>query len=118
MVLTGQKPTQRARNGECLEGLPGPKSVGCVERNVRNPSASLRTGLGDSGGSWGSKECGASAQGKRMVCHKRGNPETEVGQTLKVDGQTHTNDEPGRLPRRKGEGKPKVARESDPSIVL
>jgi hypothetical protein len=74
MVLTGQKPTQRARRGECSE---------------------------DPGGSWTSKVSGATAQGKRMVCHKRGNPETEVGRTLNVDEQTHTNDEPGRLPRPK-----------------
>jgi hypothetical protein len=46
MVLTGQKPTQRARYGECPEGLPGStKSVGCVERDARNPSA-------DSGQAW------------------------------------------------------------------
>jgi len=37
MVLTCQKPTQRARTGECSEGLPGStKSVGCVERSVEN----------------------------------------------------------------------------------
>ena len=28
MVLTGQKPTQRARYGECSEGLPGSKERG------------------------------------------------------------------------------------------
>jgi hypothetical protein len=45
MVLTGQKPTQRARIGERSEGLPGStKSVGCVERSVEN--------LRDPGGSW------------------------------------------------------------------
>lgn len=37
MVLTDQKPTQKNRVGEVLEGLPGStKSVACVERNVRN----------------------------------------------------------------------------------
>ena len=37
MVLTRQKPTQRKRFGELSEGLPGStKSVGCVERSVRN----------------------------------------------------------------------------------
>ena len=36
-----------------------------------------------------------------MVCHERGNPETEVGRTLNVDEQTHTNDGPGRLSRPK-----------------
>ena len=37
MVLTHQKPTQRDRLGEISEGLPGStKSVGCVERSVRN----------------------------------------------------------------------------------
>jgi hypothetical protein len=46
MVLTDQKPIQRARNGECSEGLPGStKSVGCVERSVEN--------LRDPEGSWG-----------------------------------------------------------------
>src|SRR3990172_9260032 len=40
MVLTAQKPTQRARIGECCEGLPGStKSVACMERNVQNTSA-------------------------------------------------------------------------------
>jgi len=28
MALTGQKPIQRARNGECSEGLPGSKERG------------------------------------------------------------------------------------------
>ena len=38
MVLTRQKPRQRDRFfGEISEGLPGStKSVGCVERSVRN----------------------------------------------------------------------------------
>jgi hypothetical protein len=46
MVLTGQKPTQRARYGERSEGLSGStKSVGCVERNVEN--------LRGPEGSWG-----------------------------------------------------------------
>ena len=46
MILTGQKPTQRARYyGERSEGLPGStKSVRCVERNVEN--------LRDPEGSW------------------------------------------------------------------
>jgi hypothetical protein len=36
MVLTAQKPTQRERIGEFLEGLPGStKSVACVERNAQ-----------------------------------------------------------------------------------
>jgi hypothetical protein len=44
MVLTRQKPTQRKRFGELSEDLPGStKSVGCVERSVRN--------LGDPSGS-------------------------------------------------------------------
>jgi len=47
MVSTAQKPTQRERLGEFLEGLPGStKSVACVKRNVKNPSASLRAGFG------------------------------------------------------------------------
>ena len=76
--------------GECSEGLPGSKkSVGCVERNDRN--------LGDPGGSWTKEVSGASAQEKRKMCHKRGNPETEVGRTLNGDERTHTNRVPGRL---------------------
>ena len=36
MVSTIQKPTQRKRNGELSEGLPGStKSVACVERNAQ-----------------------------------------------------------------------------------
>jgi len=36
MVLTNQKPTQRKRNGELSDGLPGStKSVACVERNAQ-----------------------------------------------------------------------------------
>jgi len=55
MVLTGQKPTQRARIGERFEGLPGStKSVGCVERSVEN--------LRDPGGSW--DETGRQLQAK------------------------------------------------------
>jgi hypothetical protein len=89
MVLTGQKPTQRAHYGECSEGLPGStKSVGCVERNARN--------LGDPSGSWTPKMSGASTQEKRIVCHIRGNPETEVGRTLNVDEQTRVEGGPGR----------------------
>ena len=46
MVLAGQKPIQRDRQGEVPEGLPGStKSAGCVERSVEN--------LGGPGGSWG-----------------------------------------------------------------
>jgi hypothetical protein len=42
MVLTDQKPTQRNRNDEVPEGLPGStKSVACVERNVRNLGAPI-----------------------------------------------------------------------------
>jgi len=55
-----------------------------------------RTGLGDPGGSWTTEVSGASAQGKWMVCHRRRNPETEVGRTLNGDEQTHTNGVPGR----------------------
>jgi hypothetical protein len=45
-VLTGGKPTQSARFGECAEGLPGStKSAGCVERSIRD--------LGGPAGSWG-----------------------------------------------------------------
>ena len=72
MVLTRQKPTQRKRFGELSEGLPGStKSVGCVERSVRN--------LGDP---WGSN-CGkAVSQGIRIMSHARGNLDTEVGRSL------------------------------------
>jgi hypothetical protein len=72
MVLTRQKPTQRKRWGELSEGLPGStKSVGCVERSVRN--------LGDPSGSDSRK---AGAQGIRILSHARGNPDTEVGRSL------------------------------------
>lgn len=72
MVLTRQKPTQRKRVGELSEGLPGStKSVGCVERSVRN--------LGDpSGSDWGQ----AVAHGIRIMSHARGNLDTEVGRSL------------------------------------
>ena len=72
MVLTRQKPTQRKRFGELPEGLPGStKSVGCVERSVRNL-----------GGPWGS--CGGKAvsYGIRILSHGRGNLDTEVGRSL------------------------------------
>ena len=89
MVLTGQKPTQRARYGKCSEGLPGStKSVGCVERSVRN--------LGGPGSSWTKERSGASTQEKRILSHIRGNPETEEGRTLKVDEQTRVEGGPGR----------------------
>ena len=71
-MLTRQKPTQRKRFGELPEGLPGStKSVGCVERSVRN--------LGGPLGSGGGK---AVAQGIRILSHARGNPDTEVGRSL------------------------------------
>src|SRR5574337_966112 len=55
MVLTRQKPTQRDREGEVPEGLPGStKSAGCVERSVEN--------LGGPGGSWGNTQVGGSAR--------------------------------------------------------
>ena len=79
----------------------GPKSVGCVERKARD--------LGDPGGSWTWGVSGAFGQEKRMVCHERGNPETEVGRTLNVDEQTHMNDGSGRLSR------PKRRREAEDS---
>jgi len=57
MVLTGQKPIQRARYGECSEGLPGSmKSVGCVERSVEN--------LRDPEGSWERFQVGDSKHKK------------------------------------------------------
>ena len=72
MVLTRQKPTQRKRFGELSEDLPGStKSVGCVERRVRN--------LGDPSGSDGGK---VVAQGIRIRSHARGNLDTEVGRSL------------------------------------
>jgi hypothetical protein len=51
MALTLQKPTRRKRFGELPEGLPGStKSVGCVERSVRNlgdpVGSSLKGSLG------------------------------------------------------------------------
>ena len=72
MVVTHQKPPQRKRFGELPEGLPGStKSVGCVERSVRN--------LGDPSGS----DCGkAVAHGIRILSHAKGNLDTEVGRSL------------------------------------
>jgi hypothetical protein len=71
----------------------GPKSVGCVERNVRN--------LGDPDSSWTQCVSGASEQEKRMVCHERGNPDTEVGRTLNPDERTLTQGGTGRPTRPK-----------------
>ena len=71
----------------------GPKSVGCVERKARD--------LGDPGGSWTWGVSGAFGQEKRMVCHERGNPETEVGRTLNSDERTFTTDGTGRQYRPK-----------------
>ena len=113
MVLTRQKPTQRAqRKGECSEGLPGStKSVGCVERNARN--------LEDPGCSWIPKVSGASTQEIRMLSHERGNPDTEVSRILNEDERAfHRRKKQVGYPDREGEGKPKAARESDQPIVL
>ena len=72
MVLTRQKPTQRKRFGELPEGLPGStKSVGCVERSVRNL-----------GGPWGSGGGRTVSHGIRILSHARGNLDTEVGRSL------------------------------------
>jgi hypothetical protein len=111
MVLTGQKPTQRARYGERSEGLPGStKSVGCVERNARN--------LGGPGGSWAQAgERNADAGETDDVPQKgkprnRGRPDPKRKRTL-----TRKENQVG-YPARKGEGMPKAARESDQPIVL
>ncbi len=46
MVSTAQKPTQRERFGEFLEGLPGStKSVACVKRNVENLGDPMGSGI-------------------------------------------------------------------------
>jgi len=81
-----------------------------VERNVRD--------LGDPGDSWATGERGASRQGIRIMSNERGNPETEVGRTLNVDERTRTNEGQVGRTARKGEGRPKIARESDQLIVL
>jgi hypothetical protein len=64
MVLTDQKPTQRARIGERSEGLPGStKSVGCVERsveNLRDPGSSWEKQVGDSKHRKGRQRCPGS----------------------------------------------------------
>ena len=72
MLLTRQKPIQTDRKGEVCEGLSGStKSVGCVERSVRN--------LGGPSGS----DCGkAVSHGIRILSHARGNLDTEVGRSL------------------------------------
>ena len=67
MVLTSQKPTQSARIGERTEGLPGStKSVGCVERSVRN--------LGYPGSSWAMHR---KADSKRQVEKPKAARETD-----------------------------------------
>jgi hypothetical protein len=72
MALTRQKPTRRTRIGERPEGLPGStKSVGGVERSVRNL-----------GGTWGSGGGRTVSQGRRILSHARGNLDTEVGRSL------------------------------------
>jgi hypothetical protein len=46
MVSTAQKPTQRERFGEFLEGLPGStKSVAGVKRNVENLGDPMGSGI-------------------------------------------------------------------------
>lgn len=86
------------------------KSVGCVERSVRN--------LGGPGDSWTTEVSGASTQEIRIMSHERGNPDTEVSRTLNVDERTLAEGGPGRLscPKRRREAED--ARESDQSIVL
>ena len=72
MLLTRQKPIQTDRKGEVCEGLSGStKSVGCVERSVRNLG-------GPSGSDWGK----AGSHGIRILSHARGNLDTEVGRSL------------------------------------
>jgi len=63
---------------------------------TREPFDKLGPGLGEPDGSWTTEVSGAPTRGKRMVCHKRGNSETEVGRTLNADERTHTDDEPGK----------------------
>jgi len=82
--------------------------MACVERNVRN--------LGDPGSSWviGSGE--SVAQEIRILSHKRGNPETEVGRTLNAALKPGEG-ESGRLLEAKRRA-PRTAGESDHLIVL
>ena len=79
-----------------------------MERNVEN--------LGDPGRSWviGSGE--GEAQEIRILSHKKGNPETEVGRTLNVALKPGEG-ESGRLLEAKRRA-PRTARESDHLIVL
>ena len=66
-------------------------------------------------GHW--KVSGILSQEIRMFRHKRGNPETELGRTLN-EANVHRKEDQVGYPARKGEGKPKAARESDQPIVL
>src|SRR5882724_8155384 len=76
MVLTPQKPTQRDRFVEIPVGPPGStKSVVCVERRIRN--------LGGTPGSCNERETrGKPSQGIRIMSHRRGNPDPDVGRSL------------------------------------
>ena len=101
MALTGQKPTQRARYGECSEGLPGSKERGmCGEKRQES--------FAGSGQAWETlvapgqrREAGRLRKRNGWCATDRENPETEVGRTLNGDERTQTGSGPGRLPRPK-----------------
>jgi len=88
--------------------------VGCGarsvrERNDRNPSATLRTGLGDPGDTWTAEVSRASTQDIWITSHERGNPETEVGQTLNEDERVRKDRGSGRQTRPKRRREANVA---------
>src|SRR5438093_876420 len=56
------------------------------------------------------------AQGKRLLSHERGNPDTEAGRSL--DGENASSDASGGKRVRPKEEAPKIRGESDPLIVL
>src|SRR3989442_6487305 len=102
---------QTDRVGEIREGPPGVHLrawYACREsvRNLGGPTGStaetqLRNDL---------------AQGKRLLSHERGNPDTEAGRSL--NGENASSDASGGKRAPPKEETPKVGRESGPLIVL
>lgn len=104
MVLTIQKPTQRNRQGEVSEGLPG----STLERGMR---VEKRQELG--------RPCGFLLEGKlwqgiRIMSHALGKPSTHGRPDPKPEGKIQ---KVGWLKQKKGEP-PIMRRESDQPIVL
>src|SRR5213594_1954117 len=104
MLLTRQKPIQTDRKGEVCEGLSGStKSVGCVERSVRN--------LGDpSGSDWGE---GSVARHTDLEPRK-GKP----GHRSRPEPTRHGQPPQPVSKAEQKRGALKTPRESDPPILL